>query len=64
MKPDNDDGDDYDIIIIISCGQCYNLQYYLLNVCKYFTDHTQLNFLPGLCNLVIQIVNVSLIGSS
>lgn len=52
-----------------SCDQCYNLQYYLLNVSKYFTDHTQLYFLPGLhylpTDLVIRNVsNISLIGTS
>ena len=50
-----------------SCDQCYNLQYYLLNVSKYFTNHTQLYFLPGLhylpTDLVIRNVNnISLIG--
>ena len=52
-----------------SCDQCYNLQYYLLNVSKYFTAHTQLYFLPGLhylpTDLVIRNVsNISLIGTS
>jgi len=65
IPDDNDDGCCHNS----SCGQCYNLQHYLLNVPKYFTDHTQLHFLPGLhylpTNLVIQNVsNISLIGST
>ena len=52
-----------------TCHHCHNLQYYLLNITKYFTSNTQLLFLPGLhhlhTDLIIQNVhNISLIGSS
>ena len=52
-----------------TCHHCHNLQYYLLNVTKYFTSNTQLLFLPGLhhlhTDLIIQNVhNISLIGST
>ena len=48
---------------------CHSLQYYLLNVTKYFTSNTQLLFLPGLhhlhTDLIIQnVYNISLIGST
>ena len=51
------------------CHHCHNLQYYLLNVTKYFTSNTQLLFLPGVhylhTDLTIQNVhNISLIGSA
>ena len=51
-----------------TCHHCHNLQYYLLNVTKYFTSNTQLLFLPGehylQTNLIIQNVhNITLIGS-
>ena len=51
-----------------TCHHCHNLQYYLLNVTKYFTSNTQLIFLPGLhhlrTDLIIQNVhNISLVGS-
>jgi len=50
-----------------TCHHCHNLQYYLLNVTKYFTSNTQLLFLSGLhhlhTDLIIQNVhNISLIG--
>ena len=53
----------------ITCRHCHNLQYYLLNVTKYFTSNTQLLFLPGVhylhTDLTIQNVhNISLIGSA
>ena len=46
---------------------CHTLQYYQLNISKYFTSNTQLLFLPGLhylhTDLIIQNVhNISLIG--
>ena len=52
-----------------TCHHCHNLQYYLLNITKYFTSNTQLLFLPGLhhlhTDLIIQNVhNISLIGST
>ena len=52
-----------------TCPHCHNLQYYLLNVTKYFTSNTQLLFLPGVhylySDLIIQNVhNISLIGNS
>ena len=52
-----------------TCHHCHNLQYYLLNVTKYFTSNTQLLFLPGLhhlhTDLIIQNVhNISVIGST
>ena len=52
-----------------TCHYCHSLQYYLLNVTKYFTSNTQLLFLPGLhhlhTDLIIQNVhNISLIGST
>ena len=52
-----------------TCHHCHNLQYYLLNVTKYFTSNTQILFLPGLhhlnTDLIIQNVhNISLIGST
>ena len=64
----DDDIDDGCCFNNSSCGQCYNLQHYLLNISEYFTSDTQLHFLPGLhylsTNLVIQNVrNISLIGS-
>ena len=48
---------------------CHNLQYYLLNVNKYFTSNTQVLFLPGLhhlhTDLIIQNVhNISLTAST
>ena len=51
-----------------TCHHCHNLQYYLLNITKYFTSNTQLLFLPGLhhlhTDLIIQnIHNISLIGN-
>ena len=51
-----------------TCHHCHNLQYYLLNVTKYFTSNTQLLFLPGEyhinCTIIIQNVhNISLIGN-
>ena len=51
-----------------TCHHCHNLQYYLLNVTKYFTSNTQLLFLPGEyylhTDLIIQNVhNITLIGS-
>ena len=47
--------------------RCGNFQNYLLNASKYFTNHTQINFLPGVhhlsTNLSIQnAYNVSFIG--
>ena len=67
VTPD-DDIDDSCCFNNSSCSQCYNLQYYLLNISEYFTSDTKLHFLPGLhylpTNLVIQNVgNISLIGS-
>ena len=52
-----------------TCHHCHNLQYYLLNVTKYFTSNTQLLFLPGEyninCTIIIQNVhNISLIGNN
>ena len=52
-----------------TCHHCQNLQYYMLNITKYFTSNTQLFFLPGLHHLyndlIIQDVhNISLIGST
>ena len=51
------------------CNHCHTLQYYQLNISKYFTSNTQLLFLPGLhhlhTDLIIQNVhNISLIGST
>ena len=53
----------------ITCNHCHTLQYYQLNISKYFTSNTQLLFLPGLhhlhTDLIIQNVhNISLIGST
>ena len=50
-----------------TCNHCHTLQYYQLNVTKYFISNTQLLFLPGLHHLyndlIIQNVhNISLIG--
>ena len=50
-----------------TCNHCHTLQYYQLNVSKYFSSNTQLLFLPGLhhlhSDLIIQNVhNISLIG--
>ena len=50
------------------CGQCYNLQYYVLNISGYLTSDTQLHFLPGLHHLstifmIQNLRNFSLIGS-
>ena len=50
-----------------TCNHCHTLQYYQLNISKYFTSNTQLLFLPGLHHLyndlIIQNVhNISLIG--
>ena len=50
-----------------TCNHCHTLQYYQLNISKYFTSNTQLLFLPGLhhlhSDLIIQNVhNISLIG--
>ena len=52
-----------------ACNHCYTLQYYQLNISKYFTSNTQLLFLPGLhhlhTDLIIQNVhNISLVGNS
>ena len=51
-----------------TCHRCHNLQYYLLNVTKYFTSNTQLLFLPRehylYTDFIIQNVhNITLIGS-
>ena len=51
-----------------TCHHCHNLQYYLLNITKYFTSNTQLLFLPGLHHLhtdliIRDVYNISLIGS-
>ena len=51
------------------CHHCHNLQYYLLNVTKYFTSNTQLLFLPGVHYLhtgltIHNVHNISLIGSA
>ena len=53
----------------ITCIYCHTLQYYQLNVSKYFTSNTQLLFLPGVHylhhDLIIENVhNFSLIGST
>ena len=59
---------DYGRSANITCHNCHNLQYYLLNVTQYFTSNTQLCFLPGLYRprtnrLIIQnVYNISLIG--
>ena len=52
-----------------TCDHCYNLQYYLLNITKYFASNTQLLFLPEQhqldTDLIIQNVhNISFIGST
>ena len=52
-----------------TCHHCHNLQYYLLNVTKYFTSNSQLLFLSGVhrlhTDLIIQnVYNISLIGST
>ena len=52
-----------------TCHHCHTLQYYQLNINKYFTSNIQLLFLPGLhhlhTDLIIQNVhNISLIGST
>ena len=52
-----------------TCNHCHTLQYYQLNISKYFTSNIQLLFLPGLhhlhTDLIIQNVhNISLIGST
>ena len=57
--------DDYNT----TCDQCHTLQYYQLNISKYFTSNTQLLFLPGIhylnTDFIIQNVhNFSLIGST
>ena len=51
-----------------TCHHCHNLQYYLLNITKYFISNTQLFFLPGEYHInftfIIQNVhNISLIGN-
>ena len=50
-----------------TCNHCHTLQYYQLNITKYFISNTQLLFLPGLHHLyndlIIQNVhNISLIS--
>ena len=60
---------DFEYYSNTTCHHCYNLQYYQLNITKYFTSNTQLLFLPGMhelhTNLIIQNVhNISLIGSA
>ena len=50
-----------------TCYHCHTVQYYQLNISKYFTSNTKLLFLPGLhhlqTDLIIQNVhNISLIG--
>ena len=52
-----------------TCNHCHTLQYYQLNISKYFTSNTQLLFLPGVhylnTDFIIQNVhNFSLIGST
>ena len=52
-----------------TCHDCHNLQYYLLNITKYFTSNTRLLFLPGLHHLHTDLIiqdahNISLIGST
>ena len=52
-----------------TCNHCQTLQYYQLNITKYFTSNTQLLFLPGLhhlhSDLIIQNVhNISLVGTA
>ena len=52
-----------------TCNQCHTLQYYQLNISKYFTSNTQLLFLPGVhylnTDFIIQNVhNFSLIGNT
>ena len=49
-----------------TCNHCHTLQYYQLNISKYFTSNTQLFFIPGLhhlhTDLIIQYVhNISLV---
>ena len=51
-----------------TCHHCHNLQYYLLNITKYFTSNIQLLFLPGEYHINITIIiqnvhNISLIGN-
>ena len=60
---------DFEYYSNATCRHCYNLQYYQLNITKYFTSNTQLLFLPGIhelhTDLIIQNVhNISLIGST
>ena len=71
VTPDDDDDDDHQFHHSpnTTCHHCHNLQYYLLNVTKYFTSNTQLLFLPRVhhlhTNLIIQNVrNISIIGST
>ena len=51
-----------------TCPQCHTLQYYMLDVTKYFTSNTQLLFLPGEHHLntdltIKDVHNISLIGN-
>ena len=50
-----------------TCYHCHTIQYYQLNISKYFTSNTELLFLPGLhhlqTDLIIQnVYNISLLG--
>ena len=52
-----------------TCDHCHTLQYYQLNVSRYFTSSTQLLFLPGTHYLHTHLIiddahNLSLIGST
>ena len=52
-----------------TCYHCHTLQYYQLNVSRYFTSNTQLLFLPGIHYLHTHLIiedahNLSLIGST
>ena len=56
--------DDYNT----TCNHCHTLQYYQLNVSRYFTSNTQLLLLPGTHYLhthlmITDVHNISLIGS-
>ena len=51
-----------------TCPQCHTLQYYMLDVTKYFTSNTQLLFLPGEHHLYTDLTikdvhNISLVGN-
>ena len=68
VTPYDDDDHYYLNAMCLQCHHCHDLQYYLLNITKYFTSNTQLFFLPGIHHLhndlIIQNVhNISLIGN-